>query len=600
MSLASAERSSGEELSAEPGGWWREWPSAGQKGHSFATLASAVAGRKLGIESLAGERAFTDGAAVFASTDDFDAAVRTISVQAALLAAGGLDPKVVRHLRGRPGVIDRYVLLEVCRATAALQGVLPGAVVASVRSVWAGEIPASAEDSLQRAGGRERLPKPPAWFGTILPRRLLAGLALVEGATGPNPEQNEEHGRLNLEHVEHQQDEEDEEEEGSEQELKLFRLASAAMAINNPVTMILKKVFGAGRKSAGTKGGAEVPIGSAQAVASLGGDARLGRHIEGTRGLPPPNSSGVAMYPEWDVFRRGYRWNFCQVVEYDTEPASSDPVPPPDGVHLLRRRLARISRSLERHRRQEYGDQLDLDALVEMAVSAAAGCPVDARVYEVRRRTAPNLAVALVLDASGSTGEGRADGSRVYDEQRRVLANLASALEDLGYRVTVYAFHSNGEKHVRMIRIKTFDDRFDQAARARLGALQPAGFTRMGTAIRHAVALLADGGGIQRQLMVMLSDGFPYDHGGYEGRYAEEDTRKALVEAQARGVACACLNFAPPEEDNRLERIFGGSAHLRVGDLNPELPVQIASLFTGALKTIAIESGGGARRSASA
>jgi nitric oxide reductase activation protein len=296
------------------------------------------------------------------------------------------------------------------------------------------------------------------------------------------------------------------------------------------------------------------------------------------------------MYPEWDTFQNRYRQNHCQVVEYDTDLSSSDPVPPPDAVHALRRRLARISRSLERHRRQESGGELDLDSLVDMTVSAAAGRAVDARVYEARRRTAPNLAVALLLDASGSTGEGRADGSRVYDQQRRVLANLASALEDLGYRVTVYAFHSNGEKNVRMIRIKTFDDRFDQAARARLGALGPSGFTRMGTAIRHAAELLRRGAGIERQLIVMLSDGFPYDHGGYEGTYAEADTRRALVEARGRGIACACLNFAPPEEDNRLDRIFKGSAHLRVGDINPEFPAQVASLFTDALRAIAIES----------
>ena len=59
-----------------------------------------------------------------------------------------------------------------------------------------------------------------------------------------------------------------------------------------------------------------------------------------------------------------------------------------------------------------------------------------------------------------------------------------------------------------------------------------------------------------RRLLVVLSDGFAYDH-GYEGLYGEADARRALVEARRRGVGCICLSVASEAEPAALRRVFG-------------------------------------------
>lgn len=49
--------------------------------------------------------------------------------------------------------------------------------------------------------------------------------------------------------------------------------------------------------------------------------------------------------------------------------------------------------------------------------------------------------------------------------------------------------------------------------------------------------------GIERRLLVVLSDGFAYDD-GYQGAYGEADA--ALAEARGRGVGVCASASAPP------------------------------------------------------
>ena len=54
-----------------------------------------------------------------------------------------------------------------------------------------------------------------------------------------------------------------------------------------------------------------------------------------------------------------------------------------------------------------------------------------------------------------------------------------------------------------------------------------------------ATTVLEQRSGTPRRLLVVLSDGFAYDH-GYEDRYGEADARQALTEARRRGVSGVC------------------------------------------------------------
>jgi nitric oxide reductase activation protein len=289
-----------------------------------------------------------------------------------------------------------------------------------------------------------------------------------------------------------------------------------------------------------------------------------------------------ATYPEWDVHRKRYRPGWCTVLEVEPGADELTPLVPPD-THTYRRPLARLGLELERCRRQPQGDDIDIDAAVEARVDALAGMVNDQGLYidSVRRRR--DLAVLVLVDISGSAGEPSASGRTVHEHQRTAAAALMIALNDFGDRVAVYGFRSQGRSAVHVIPAKRFGDDVDELVMHRLGGFVPGGYTRLGAAIRHAAAILERDAGTTRRLLVVLSDGFAYDH-GYEGAYGESDARHALAESRRRGVGCLCLSIAAGTDAAALQRIFGSAAHATIP--RPELlPGVIAPLFRSAVRS---------------
>ena len=121
----------------------------------------------------------------------------------------------------------------------------------------------------------------------------------------------------------------------------------------------------------------------------------------------------------------------------------------------------------------------------------------------------------------------------------------------------------------------------------RLGGLVPGAYTRLGAAIRHGAWALERGGGTSRRLLVVLSDGFAYDH-GYEGSYGEADARRALAEARRRGTGCLCLSIGAGAEPAGLRRVFGTAAHAAIPRAD-ELAGVVGPLFQSALKSAEVQ-----------
>jgi nitric oxide reductase activation protein len=297
--------------------------------------------------------------------------------------------------------------------------------------------------------------------------------------------------------------------------------------------------------------------------------------------MPDLVRAGTA-YPEWDVHRRGYRPEWCTVVEVNPPLGAEADATVPDGV-ALRRSVARLGISLTQCRRQKQGDDIDIDAAVEARVDTLAGSPHDDDFYIESLRRRRDLAVLVLLDVSGSSGEPGTAGKPVHEHQRAAAAALTAALHELGDRVALYGFNSRGRRAVQLLRIKAFDDHLDDGVARRLASLRPGAFTRLGAAIRHGTSILEERGGTPRRLLVVLSDGFAYDH-GYEGLYGEADARRALVEARRRGVGCICLSVGSEAEPAALRRVFGVAAYATVprGD---QLRGVIGPLFRAALRS---------------
>ena len=283
-------------------------------------------------------------------------------------------------------------------------------------------------------------------------------------------------------------------------------------------------------------------------------------------------------YPEWDHRSRTYRADWCRVVERAPRPVER-PALDPEATDLARRvrRQFEALREVRRWTRGlESGDELDLEAVVDSVADRRGRGFRSPRLYRQRESRLRDLAVAVLLDTSRSTAAWIGE-HRVIEVARRSMAILAEALTAAGDEFALYGFASDSRLRVRCHRLKDFGERFDDAPRRRLRALDPGDYTRMGAAIRHA------GGRLQartrsRKLLLVLTDGRPHDPtDGYEGRYALEDTRRALQELRARGVHCFGLTI-----DRRgrawLPHLFG-PGHYAVFSRPEALPSVLPGLY---------------------
>ncbi|MGK8486792.1 nitric oxide reductase activation protein NorD [Nocardia asiatica] len=549
----------------------------------FRLLATYVAGRAVEVgPAPAGEAAHTNGQVVFVSAGRSVAEQRReVLLQTALLGAGSLDRGLVRPLRGRSAVARRYLALEGHRALAALGDSIPLAA-----ALCGPESPrtASAEESLALAGGREPVADPPEWFGVIKPSRLLGPSA------GPGGQATKKELRLEFDPID-LPEAEDEDEDGDSDQVggsKILKLFENPLFNSRVLSDQLRKLFGNSRSPGDGAAGAEMQVRAVRRVQQLGAHAQpLPTRIHFTDNGKPGAAIGIggALHPEWDLHGRRYKPDWCRVIDFpltvDADIAAAGVVP--DDV--LRRRLSRIGLGPRVLRGRPDGDELDLEALIDLVADLRSGHSPAENIYLERRKLDRNLGVLILLDASGSATDTDPEGLAVHDHQRRAAATLAHTLEALGDRVAVYAFRSQGRHAVHLPAIKTFDQRFGALGRARLNQLQPAHYTRLGAGVRGAGDILKREAGTENRLLIVLSDGHPYDD-GYEGRYAEADANKALEELRADGVACLCLSIGATTGSQALERVFGSAGHAAAATLS-ELSPRMDELFLASLRELA-------------
>jgi nitric oxide reductase NorD protein len=543
-------------------------------------LASAIAGHPLEV-AVAGadEQAWTDGTTVFVEPGAGPAEqVRMVAVQASLVGAGSLEPGIVRQLGRRPALARRYLAVEGHRALAANK-FLPPVVCSLVDLDVAGSV-GRAEDSLGVARARRTIDDPPASFGAIRPRRLLKSAERTDAAPGRSDQfQGSPHQGIGSRL--------DEDDAGEADWQRAEHLPSSPVGGRGALGRLLRRMLSAARgSSAGGPAGADAPTRVGRTRARRRGKVTptgvAARAVTETIEFEPRGST----YPEWDVHRRRYRPDWCTVLERTPRPQDLASMVMPDALALCRP-LARLGTGLDRTRRRPQGDDIDIDAAVEARVELMAGSPPDEAVYVESLRRRRDLAVLILLDISGSAGEPGSAGRTVHQHQRSAAAALAMALHGLGDRVAVYAFNSHGRRAVHVRRVKAFDDRFDTRAVLRLGGLVPGAYTRLGAAIRHGASALEERGGTSRRLLVVISDGFAYDH-GYGGRYGEADARRALSEARRRGLGCLCLSVGAGTAPSALRRVFGTAAHATV-PLPAQLPALVGPLFRTALRSAETE-----------
>jgi nitric oxide reductase NorD protein len=304
------------------------------------------------------------------------------------------------------------------------------------------------------------------------------------------------------------------------------------------------------------------PGGSGEAPGGGGGDAGTAARAPGA---PPAQPAVEAFpYPEWNSNEGRYLPRAVWVRP--REAAEGDGAWPAAvlGAHAalvrrMRERFERLRAQRARLVRQRQGDELDLEACVRAIADRRTGHSIDDRLYIDGRPARRGLAIALLVDISGSTSEHVA-GMRIIDIEKVAVLLTSEALDALGDLYTVLAFSGVGPGDVRVRTLKDFGERNGGIVRMRIAALEPEGFTRMGAAVRHATALLARQPAGHR-LLLILSDGKPNDQDHYQDRYAVEDSRQAILEARAVGVHPFCLTV-DRKASGYLARIFGEPGHM--------------------------------------
>jgi nitric oxide reductase NorD protein len=496
-----------------------------------------------------------------------------------MIAAGSLAPDVMRALVRHPRTARRYLAVEGHRALLSNADLLPRALA----SIGNREIAARSDSpaaSLSIAAGRAEVDEAPPIFGVLRPGKVMA-------ASSRAAQRDSDEDSANPAHVPRKSAAQELEEldDGVVDDSDDPDLFSSPVGGGGFIGKWLKKMLSSARKtgSGGGPPGADTPthrtnsgIRAAHAVSSLASTSSEDVNDDEAK------ASGGAKYPEWDAARKSYRPAWCTVreVEPKIRPSATQAIDDAIGV---RRPLSRLGMGLHRRHRQPQGDDIDVDAAVEARVEVRAGSVPDEAVYLDSLRRRRDLSVLLLLDVSGSSAEPGTSARTVHEQQRAAVANLTVALHDLGDRVSLYAYYSQGRRAVSMVPVKRFDDHLNAQVIRRLNSLEPGGYSRLGAAVRHGSAVLEARGGTSRRLLVVLSDGLAYDH-GYERGYGAADARRALTEARRRGTGCVCLTIGAGTDVHSLRRVFGTTAHATIARPD-QLAGVIGPLFRSALRS---------------
>jgi len=287
------------------------------------------------------------------------------------------------------------------------------------------------------------------------------------------------------------------------------------------------------------------------------------------------HEKGAFLHREWDYRRQRYKKNWCALREVELTPGSTAfvkaSVEKYSGLIKNLRRTFEILRGEDKNlKKQPYGDDIDIDALVESFADMTSGMEMSQNIFTKMHKEERNIAVIFMVDMSGSTK------GWINDAERESLVLLSEALETLGDRYAIYGFTGNTRKRCEIYPVKTFDDEYDDKTKGRIGNIKPQDYTRLGVFIRHFNQMF-ETVEAKTKLLITLSDGKPEDYDGYRGEYGIEDTRMALLESRQQGIHPFCITIDKEGRDY-LKTMYGSASYVVIDDIK-QLPLKIADIY---------------------
>jgi nitric oxide reductase NorD protein len=291
----------------------------------------------------------------------------------------------------------------------------------------------------------------------------------------------------------------------------------------------------------------------------------------------------VFLYDEWDHKIEDYRPGWCTLTEHRQTRTQEGFVAATfhefGGIVTQIRRNFQLMRPerLRKMRYQEDGDDLDTDGLVEYVVDRRARVASASRVYIKRDKKDRDVTTAFVVDMSSST-DRKIDGrKRIIDIEKEALLLMCEALEAIRDEYAIYGFSGSGREDAQFYVVKELGERYDDRVKGRIGGIYSRQKTRMGPALRHATRRLAAADS-QVKLMILLTDGKPYDSDTYQDNtYAQEDTKMALREARREKIHLFCVTV-DKEGADYLPHMYSDTNFVIIDDVRT-LPQKLPQLY---------------------
>jgi hypothetical protein len=298
-------------------------------------------------------------------------------------------------------------------------------------------------------------------------------------------------------------------------------------------------------------------------------------------------------YDEWDHELADFRASWCRVIEKAGRRGGRQ------FVEAVRAEYGQIitairyqfqlmrPEALQKIKGEVDGEDFDLQAVIDYALDRRTSGRVSERLYMRRLRRERDVAVSFLLDMSSSTartvsprfnrpGAPARPSKRIIDIEKEGLVLMSEALEAVGDAYSIQGFTSEGRHNVKYYVIKGFDHKYTPEVEARIGGITYQNNTRLGAAIRHAAERLSQQEA-RTKLLIVLSDGRPYDHDYGDSRYAREDTKIALREARMSGVTPFCITI-DRESEHQLRDMYGEVGYTIIDDVM-SLPERLPGIY---------------------
>ena len=288
-------------------------------------------------------------------------------------------------------------------------------------------------------------------------------------------------------------------------------------------------------------------------------------------------------YHEWDYQAQTFRPDWAILREFRSPPGDASDIDAIVSRHKpVASRLRQIvdklrPQGVQRERKLEDGDEIDVNAAVDFMIDLRLGRDPDPRITMRNRLKTRDLAVLILLDLSESTNDPAPTGEQsILGLTRDASALLSRVLSDIGDPFALDGFCSDGRGDVKYFPLKPFETRFDDTAKTRLAGMKGGFSTRMGAALRHAGAKLRRQPQ-KKKLILLVTDGEPADVDERDPNYLRRDAKKAVEELSQSGVHTFCLTL-DPRADHYVQRIFGAKGYTVV-DKVERLPERLPQLF---------------------